>query len=341
MSDIVESSFSPFGKDLFGEPIKQKAAGPLAERFLFPPFTILDARQGEWQERKRAWLEFGVKIGTEMVDAVSPNSLGEKAGRCARIIEEKKSTMANISDGMSLELAERFASSGCASSGFDPVLAEVCFKWFCPKGGHVLDPFAGESTKGIVATSLGYGYTGTELRQAQVDENNQSAEKVGLKPNWICGDSSKIDSLLPVGETYDFVFTSPPYYDLEIYSKSDKDGSAFETYGQFMDWYCDIFRQAVGRVKNNRFVCVKIGEVRDEKGIFRNFLGDNINCFLKLGLKYYNEAVLITPCGSLPIRAGKAFAMNRKLGKTHQNILVFLKGDPKEIRNNFEQETND
>ena len=29
------------GLDLFGEPIKPKASGPVAERFGFPPFSVL------------------------------------------------------------------------------------------------------------------------------------------------------------------------------------------------------------------------------------------------------------------------------------------------------------
>lgn len=33
----------------------------LAERFLVPPFSVLDARQGYWQDRKRAWLALGIK----------------------------------------------------------------------------------------------------------------------------------------------------------------------------------------------------------------------------------------------------------------------------------------
>lgn len=33
----------------------------LAERFLVPPFSVLDARQGYWQERKRAWLALGIQ----------------------------------------------------------------------------------------------------------------------------------------------------------------------------------------------------------------------------------------------------------------------------------------
>jgi len=40
----------------------------------------------------------------------------------------------------------------------------------------------------------------------------------------------------------------------------------------------------------------------------------------------------VTAVGSLPIRIGRQFQGYRKLGKTHQNVLVFYKGDPKEIK---------
>ena len=43
----------------------------------------------------------------------------------------------------------------------------------------------------------------------------------------------------------------------------------------------------------------------------------------------HNEAVLVTAIGSLPIRVGRQFVAGRKFGKTHQNVLVFIKGDPK------------
>jgi hypothetical protein len=36
-------------------------AGKLSEQFLVPPFSVLDARQGYWQERKRAWLSLGIQ----------------------------------------------------------------------------------------------------------------------------------------------------------------------------------------------------------------------------------------------------------------------------------------
>lgn len=36
-------------------------AGSLAERFMLPPFSVLNAREGWWQDRKRAWTALGIK----------------------------------------------------------------------------------------------------------------------------------------------------------------------------------------------------------------------------------------------------------------------------------------
>ena len=36
-------------------------AGSLADRFMCPPFSVLNAREGWWQERKRYWLSLGIK----------------------------------------------------------------------------------------------------------------------------------------------------------------------------------------------------------------------------------------------------------------------------------------
>ena len=40
---------------------KDKGSGSLANRFMIPPFTVFNAREGWWQDRKRAWLALGIK----------------------------------------------------------------------------------------------------------------------------------------------------------------------------------------------------------------------------------------------------------------------------------------
>jgi hypothetical protein len=36
-------------------------AGSLSERFGVPPFSVLNTREGWWQDRKRAWLQLGIE----------------------------------------------------------------------------------------------------------------------------------------------------------------------------------------------------------------------------------------------------------------------------------------
>ena len=98
-------------------------------------------------------------------------------------------------------------------------------------------------------------------------------------------------------------------------------------YAEFRKAYFEIIAKACTGLKPDRFACFVVGEVRDSKGNYYGFVPDTIEAFRAAGLHFYNEAILITAAGSLPIRAGKQFTATRKFGKTHQNVLVFLKGD--------------
>lgn len=222
---------------------------------------------------------------------------------------------------------DRSSQSVTGASVFDPVLVELVYRWFAPVGGLVFDPFGGESTKGLIASYLGYEYCGVEIRPEQVKANDRQAKAMGVTPRWVVGDSAKIEQNKQLRNVEaDLVFTSPPYYDLEVYSENEDDGSTFPTYEAFMEWYGDIFRQTVAKMKNNRFLVVKVGEIRNAAGSYHNFVGDNVSLFMDLGLEYYNEIILLTSIGSLPVRTGNQFRGSRKVGKTHQNVLVFWKG---------------
>jgi DNA modification methylase len=143
-------------------------------------------------------------------------------------------------------------------------------------------------------------------------------------PRWIVGDSLEV--LDTVEEEADFVFSCPPYADLEVYSDNPRDISTMD-YDAFLEAYRGIIAKACARLKENRFACFVVGDVRDKKGAYRNFVSHTIAAFEDAGLRLYNEAILVTAIGSLPVRVGKQFSASRKLGKTHQNILVFVKGD--------------
>lgn len=215
------------------------------------------------------------------------------------------------------------------TSIFDPVLCELMYSWFCPPGGHILDPFAGGSVRGIVAAMLGRQYTGIDLSARQIAANEEQAQAIcnGQMPQWVVGDARDALTLAPAG--YDFIFTCPPYYDLEVYTDDPADLSQCSDYGEFRDAYTQIIADCCSMLKEDRFAAIVVGEVRDKQGNYCGLVPDTVNAFTEAGLAYYNEAVLVTAVGSLPIRVGKQFDSGRKLGKTHQNVLVFLKGDAK------------
>lgn len=238
---------------------------------------------------------------------------------------DRKETNAGLTSG---EFGEDFAVPQTGTSIFDPVLCELAYRWFCPSNGVILDPFAGGSVRGIVASHCGRSYVGVDLRQEQIEANqNQLGIAVEPLPVWHCGDSRNIDQICYDVQA-DMIFSCPPYADLEVYSNDPADLSTME-YDKFKEVYFEIITKTCSLLKNNRFACFVVGDVRDKKGHYYNFVGDTVEAFLAAGLHYYNEGILVTAVGSLPIRTGKQFATSRKFGKTHQNVLVFVKGEGK------------
>lgn len=120
--DNISFDMSEYGFDMEieEEPVSDtdNTGGVLTERFIIPPFTILDTRQGYWQDRKREWKDIGIKSGEgrlENITGVSDTPDFFKTGY-------KK-----VAPGTSL---------------FDPVLCEISYKWFNVDNGIIYDPFA-------------------------------------------------------------------------------------------------------------------------------------------------------------------------------------------------------
>lgn len=222
-------------------------------------------------------------------------------------------------------------SYASGTSIFDPVLCELAYRWFSPPGGLVIDPFAGGSVRGIVAAALGRRYIGYDLSQRQIDANYVQCAAIGpqlpggIAPQWICADSATIDQLQ--APPADLIFTCPPYHDLEQYSDDPRDLSAMG-WDSFVGAYQEILAGACARLAPDRFAVIVVGDVRGPDGYYRDLPGLTIRAMERAGCRLYNEAILVTAVGSLAVRVGRQMERARKLGKTHQNVLVFCNGDP-------------
>lgn len=312
---MTDAPFSLFGANLFGEEIRQRTSG-LAGRFTIAPFSVLDAARGEWQERKRAWASLGIagEIGREGGLIGSAESYGARATQAE--------------DGT---LVYEPGANSQGTSIFDPVLCELAYSWWCPPGGRVLDPFAGGSVRGIVAGCLGREYVGVDLRAEQVEANRDQARTIRpeVTPTWTAGDSLEVLSTRDrIASPIDFVFSCPPYADLERYSDDPRDLSTMR-YDKFLDAYTQIIHLACRQLADDRFAVFVVGDIRDADGLYRGFPQDTAAAFAAAGLHLYNHAILVTAIGNLGMRAGRPFDRTRKLGKRHQDILCFVKGDPR------------
>lgn len=298
----------------------------LAEKYIVNPFSILKRASVVWRDRKHYWEEMGIAS-----------------------IEGRETKRYNAMP-YNVSAARDYNTEDTEHiSMFDPTLTELMYKWFSKEGDKILDPFAGGSVRGIVASILGRNYTGIDLSQKQVLANREQFSKMqekymNLCPiNWITGDSEYALDEIEDG-AYDMLFTCPPYYNLEQYTRDVRDLSRQATYDAFLIKYTSILEKAISKLNMNTgaFVVIVVSEIRNFKagGEFYGLVPDTINICRNVGLKYYNEIILEDPIGSLPLRGPQYFEQSRKIGRTHQNILVFYKGDLSKIREKCDSMNN-
>jgi len=109
------------------------------------------------------------------------------------------------------------------------------------------------------------------------------------------------------------------------------------SWDSFKRIYTGIIAKSILRLKDNRFACFVVGEIRDQVGGYKGLVPLTINAFNAGGMRYYNELILVNVAGSLPIRIDGQFSASRKIGKMHQNVLVFYKGDIASIPKHFKE----
>lgn len=302
--------------------------GSLYQQFLVPPFSILDARSRWWGDRKKDWLA----LGFNSVEGRDAGMIFAPVRTCS-VYKKREDMAAEL--GRDVEWDEFYAANpeyvSNGTSAFDPNLVEFLVNWFSPRGGTVLDPFAGGSVRGIVTAAVGRAYTGVDLSASQIGANVTQWSTIrhrmpgATPPRWINGDSADLKK--HVGGKFDMVLSCPPYHDLEVYSDNPADISNM-SYTDFLETYRAIIAQTVDAMADDSFAVFVVGDLRDKSGMLRNFVSDTASAFIDAGAPLYNEIIYITPYGTLPIRVAMQMNKSRKIGKTHQNILVFVKGDP-------------
>lgn len=286
----------------------------LHEKYIVPPFSVINTHQQYWRDRVSKWKDLGLYTAN-----------GRSAGK--------------VYDNRRMDKRKTNKQYHNGTSSFNPVLCEVVYKWFMPKEGDVVfDPFAGGIVRGGVASALGYEYIGFDVNPEQVSSNYEEYDKLGEKyvfngsAVWLEKDST----IEQPHKKPDLIFTCPPYYNLEQYTNDEKDLSTAKTYEDFIKKYTKIIQMCYNQLKDNSFSVWVVSDVRDKETTeYYGLVADTIKLHQQAGFKFYNEIILYNDTGNLAITSGDYLNKARKVGRQHQNILVFFKGDPKHIKEKF------
>lgn len=345
--DMANGGGGDSDSDSSGQNSEPKNAS-LTDRFVIPPFSVLDTRNGYWQARKKLWRDKIGDLGESRNDKLITSleiKFKDLYQKTRQHREELGISFREYLDKYVSEEEKAREASKVLSQGvslFDPVLSEICCRWFTPReGAKIFDPFAGDTQKGLVFGMCGYEFTGIELRQEQVEINNRVIEGRELPVRYINDDGQNVASHIEA-DSQDLLFSCPPYFDLEKYSDLPNDASNQKTYGEFIDILRNAYTSALGCLKDNRFVVIVVGDVRDRStGFYYDFCGDIKRIFKDNGVNLYNEIILVETGASTALRAAR-YMESRKVAKMHQNILVFFKGNPSKLKSEFPKiELND
>jgi hypothetical protein len=238
---------------------KPKLPG-LVERFIIPPFDVINPSQPYYQDREHKWVP---------------------------II-------------------------------FDPVLTEVMYEWFCPRGGSVFDPFVKDSVRGLIAARTGRAYLGIVARTENLEANRAVAI------------ASETHKDYPLPENY----IAPQWFVWSEFDQQERDQFDFilttigppvseESTDSFLQNLNALITQSCAMLRQDRFACVALpstvflNQARNQKIPIESVVCDS---FEEAGLGLYNRLVVTSGLGGHP------FGGLLSAGK----VLNFVKGDPRQ-----------
>lgn len=226
-------------------------------------------------------------------------------------------------------------------SEFNPTVAKNIISFWSKEGDTILDPFSGR-TRALVSCVMKRNYIGYEISKDVIEYMNVKFESLNIpKLDVRNKDCIEINNDFE-DNSVDFVFSCPPYWDLEKYESCDGQLSDVKDYDEFMNMLYDRLSVSVDKLKPNRYMCMVVGDFR-RKGDYITFHSDLIEKMKeRLDIKLHD--VIITQ--NIPFgMAAYYFGSRRKndyTAKAHEYIIIWKKkGDKKEYINNKKIGSND
>lgn len=222
-------------------------------------------------------------------------------------------------------------------SFFNPVLAARIISYWSKEDDNVVDPFAGRSTRGIVAMCLGRNYFGFDVSPTAVTntkENIAIVRKQWEADEWTNklgsavlykGDGCTM-SAVP-NEFADLVFSCPPYHQQEIYEPGKGQLSQIKDYQVFLNSLKVAALNCNRVLKPGHYAIWVVGDWR-QKGTLIPFHRDVLNIFQWAKFELWD--IVINRLHTPAVRGVAMAADRNRTVKEHEYVLVWRKSPGQE-----------
>lgn len=214
---------------------------------------------------------------------------------------------------------------GSAPTNFRPMNAKAVYERFCPKGGVIYDYCCGFGGRllGALSSKNNYKYVGTDPcteTMYHLHQLGQYIEQVtGREDSYelhCCGS----EEFKGPKNSIDFAFSSPPYFNLEVYS--DEPTQCFNKFPELEGWLEGFVRPTIQNIKHmlkpGKLYAVNIADFKVGSGKEVAYVDEWIRISTEEGMPLFDTVYL-----GVTARAGSAEQAAGELKK--ENILIFKK----------------
>jgi DNA modification methylase len=209
----------------------------------------------------------------------------------------------------------KFAANVQMVSNFRPTSAKAVYKRYLPKeGGKVWDMSAGWGGRlfGALASDVVKEYHATEPSSLTVKGLNEIIKEFDTtKKAKIFMQGSETFKGKDKENYYDLCFTSPPYFNTEMYA--DEETQSWKSFATKEDWKENFLRETLRNCYNNlkdeRYCVINIANVKT----YKNLVADTIQVGIEEGFDFIEE---------------KFYLISRLPGGNVNKKVIKLKGEP-------------
>lgn len=219
------------------------------------------------------------------------------------------------------------ASANNYFASFDEEIPNRLIRYFTFTGDTILDPFMGSGTTLLVAQKLNRNAYGVDCNKTAIEFTKRKLKPIGNSLTIKSIHADSMDMHFFNDEMFDFIITSPPYFDIVNYSDEKEQLGSVHDYEEFINKVVKVFNECYRVLKHGKYLCIITSDIRKAKAYYPLHV-DYIHRLQKVGFKLHQILINIFKTSGLGKREEcMGYPSNFHPWMMHEYILIFQKGD--------------